>query len=143
MLGMPSNNFVCNSSAVETASFKLAISSPTARTFDSFSALDSFFDRSSPISLLSLFRSAFSCCSCVSNRRRSESTFRTSSTCWESSAPRVASLSRTKSGLSRMRRMSSMTGRYTASQPSKQEITSPLQFGASLSALRSASRFQS
>src|SRR5271165_4242273 len=120
--GMQSNNFLWDSSAAATAWLNLAISSPIARTCASTSALGSFFDRSIPICLLSLFRSAFNCCNSVSNRRRSESISRILSTCSASSVPRVASRSRTNSGFSRIRRMSSMWGRYTDASPSKQEI---------------------
>src|SRR5438105_2757292 len=68
------------------------------------SPLESFL----PISLLSRLRSAFNCCSAVSNWRRSASTRRSSSISASSPSTRVARRSRTKSGFSRIRRISSM-----------------------------------
>src|SRR4029450_2287322 len=74
----------------------------------SSSSLDSLRERRAPISLLRRLRSDCSRCNSVSLLRRSASIRNTSSILASSRSPRAARRSRTKSGFSRIRRMSSM-----------------------------------
>src|SRR5438045_3883664 len=79
-----------------------------SRARASISSVGSPFARLPPISLLNLLRSALDCWSAVSALRRSASTRKTSSIFAASSPPRVASRLFTKSGCSRISRISSM-----------------------------------
>src|SRR6266513_3103108 len=98
----------CSSSAAVARVVRSAICSPICRTRCSSSPVSSPRDFLPPISLLNFFRSAFNCCTAVSAFRRSTSTRNTSSILASSPPPRVARRSRTKSGFSRIRRISSM-----------------------------------